>query len=126
MGLNMFLNGRKKENPDISWEIMHWSKANQIRQWFVKNLENFNQNDNLGKYIVSKENLKNLINDISTVLHYPEKAEKLMPTSKGFCFGSQEYDAHYFNCLESSLKELKILLNETDFENEALYYTEWW
>lgn len=126
MGLDMYLRKRTKEHPDISYEIMYWRKANQIRRWFVENIEDFNFNDNCEKYVISKETLENLINDISAVLENPEMAEELIPTSSGFFFGNQEYDQYYFETLKDTLEEIKIILEETDFENEEIYYTEWW
>ena len=59
MGLDMFL--RDKKN---NIELIYWRKANQIRKWFVEHLENFDFDDNLGHYDVSKEVLENLADDI--------------------------------------------------------------
>lgn len=49
-------------------EIAYWRKANQIRQWFVNHIKEFNDDDNCGYYKVTKELLEKLIFDCQAVL----------------------------------------------------------
>lgn len=132
MGLDMFLMKRDKIRPSNDFisnygeEIMYWRKANQIRQWFVNHIEEFNSGDNGEKYIISKQLLEDLVDDISIVLNDRNRAVDLLPTSSGFFFGSQDYDEFYFDCLEMTKEELKDIITDFDWENEEIYYIESW
>lgn len=126
MGLDMFLRDRKS-----GIELIYWRKANQIRRWFVEHLENFDFDDNLGQYDVSKEVLENLADDIEYVLSGAtdkqkiERAEEVMPTCSGFFFGNTEYDIDYFLELRRTLDEVNSIL-EMWCDGDEVYYTEWW
>lgn len=49
-------------------ELAYWRKANQIRQWFVDHIEEFNEDDNCEYYTVTKELLERLVMDCYCVL----------------------------------------------------------
>ena len=135
MGLDMFLFRQKKfrEGDDAynelvketSEEVMYWRKANQIRSWIVNNTI-YEDDWNCEEVELTKETLEKLKADCETVMDDPSKARKIFPTSAKFFFGSTDYDEWYFNELETTAKEIEIILKETDFENEIIYYTEWW
>ena len=57
------------------YEIAYWRKANQIRQWFVNHIEEFDEDDNGGYYVVTKELLERLIMDCYCVLASNEDIE---------------------------------------------------
>ena len=131
MGLDMFLTVRKKSNPVWDWEDeedVYWRKANQIRKWFVENLE-YEQDpksDSLENVRVPKEKLEELLDTVTTVLNNPYLADELLPTEAGFFFGSCNYDSLYFNQLESTKRQLEEILSTTNFETEDVYYDESW
>lgn len=135
MGLDMYLFRQKKfrEGDDaynelvkeMSEEVMYWRKANQIRSWIVNNTI-YEDDWNCEEVELTKETLEKLKADCETVMDDPSKARKIFPTSAKFFFGSTDYDEWYFNELETTAKEIEIILKETDFENEIIYYTEWW
>ena len=105
-------------------EVVYWRKANQIRQWFVDNLSE--QVENCEDSTVTKENLEKLISDCEMVLKNKDNAKEIIPTASGFFFGSTEYDEYYFSDIEYTLEKMKNLIIRIDWENESLYYTEWW
>jgi len=47
-------------------EVACWRKANQIHRWFVENVQD--GNDDCKEYYVSRENLKELLDTVNTVL----------------------------------------------------------
>ena len=108
------------------YEIAYWRKANQIRQWFVNHIEEFNENDNGGYYRVTKELLEKLIEDCKAVLEDHDMVNVIMPSSSGFFFGSTDYDEWYFGDLESTIKKCQRVIDESDWENEVIVYTESW
>lgn len=123
MGLDMYLEKRKANSEEYE-EVAYWRKANQIREWFNSHLENGVENC---EYVqVSKEDLEQLLEDCKKVLENHDLAEDLLPTSSGCFFGSTAYDEWYFEDLEDTIKMLEKILKETDFENESIYYYEWW
>ena len=129
MGLDMYLERaskeqRRKRNKETE-EVMYWRKANQIRDWFVRNTK-YRANDNCKYHRLTEKQLRQLYNDCQTVLADHSKAEEIMPTSSGFFFGSTAYDEWYFDDIKETAERLNHILNDTDFETEDIYYYEWW
>lgn len=105
-------------------EVYYWRKANQIREWFKNNLKE--GIENCGYSSVTKEDLEKLISDCNTVLKSRDKAKDILPTSSGFFFGDTEYDEYYYEEIERTVEGMEKILKETDWETEAILYTEWW
>lgn len=125
MGLDMFLyciDKSDKEKKKI--EIGYWRKANAIHRWFVKNIQN--NNDDCKCYNLSKENIINLKELCIKVKNDKQLACKLLPTQSGFFFGSTEYNEDYFDDLEETIKICNKVLNELDFEKYECVYSSWW
>ena len=122
MGLDMYLQAEHKQTGEV--RLVHsWRKANQIRQWFVTR---FDQDDDAQlKITLTGDDIDALISDMEQVLGDKQLAPNLLPTSSGFFFGSTDYDTYYFGELKDTLQYLKNDF-EYDFDNEQLFYTEWW
>lgn len=56
----------------------------------------------------------------------PEVCEQLLPTQGGFFFGGTDYDEYYIADIEETFEQCTKLLEETDFENEVLFYVSSW
>lgn len=108
------------------YEAAYWRKANQIRQWLVNHIDGFNYDDDCEYYTVTKELLEELIMDCQRVLNDHSKAEDILPTSSGFFFGSTDYDDWYYEQLESTIEQCQGVIDETDWDNEVVVYTENW
>ena len=120
MGLDMYLYRRKKRPAGD--QVAYWRKANQIREWFATHIGV----DNCKESPLTKEILMDLRDDCIKVIVNHNRAKELLPTSSGFFFGSTEYDDWYFKDLEDTVKMLDKIIHETDWENEEVYYYEWW
>lgn len=133
----------------------YWRKANQIHNWFVKNVQN--DVDDCETYIVTKEQLEELkyvceqllskiemqdakiqngsryvngemeliMEDGKTVAN-PEICAELLPSQGGFFFGSTDYDEYYVQDIKSTVKILDEVLSETDWETETICYSSSW
>lgn len=127
MGLDMYLFKRNLKKPEEeSIDVGYWRKANQIHNWFVENVQN--GVDDCGEYIVSPSQLRTLL-EICKQIHKTKDlklAEKLLPTTDGFFFGSTDYDDYYFDDIEDTIDSLTDVLEKTDFNNEEIYYSAWW
>lgn len=122
MGLDMYLQAEHKQTGEV--RLVHsWRKANQIRQWFVTRFDK--DDDAQLKITLTGDDIDALISDIEQVLGDKQLAPNLLPTSSGFFFGSTDYDIYYFGELKDTLQYLKNDF-EYDFDNEQLFYTEWW
>lgn len=127
----------------ITDEEYYWRKANQIRGWFEAHLSE--PVENCENSIVTKEDLEDLIDTCVKVLglegtdymemdikdydyHNADQkiAEELLPPQSGFFFGSYEYDEWYYDDVLRTLQNMTRILEEVDWENERLYYSEWW
>lgn len=124
MGLDMYLKKRIKNSDYDREEVAYWRKANQIRKWFENHLKNGVENCQYTK--VTKENLLDLLNDCKAVLNNHDLASELLPTQNGFFFGNTEYNEYYFEQIESTVKQIKNILEWTDFETYEIEYLEWW
>ena len=146
MGLDMFLSGkiylspRDKNNKKIKelfkeineignsdyviveLGVGYWRKANAIHNWFVKNIQN--GNDDCKEYWVKREKLKELKELCNKVLKDKNKAPELLPTISGFFFGNLEYDGYYFHYLEDTVKIIDKILKLSD--NWNIYYNSSW
>lgn len=142
MGLDMYLMRANREEAEgwknlaaderISimdqspWtEVCYWRKANQIRQWFVDNCD-YPADGNCDEAEVTKENLEALIDTCRKVIENPKLADELLPCSKGFFFGSQDYDKWYFEDLEHTITTCEDIIKSTNWEKEIVTYSDWW
>ena len=94
-GLNEF---RPK---NVSFELAYWRKANAIHGWFVKNVQD--SKDDCNSYYVPLEKLQELKETCEKVLANNELAHELLPATKGFFFGSNEYDEYYEHDLQKTV-----------------------
>lgn len=103
---------------EITEEVCYWRKANQIHNWFVKNVQD--GVDNCGEYEVTREQLEDLINDCKLVLADHSLAKELLPTQEGCFFGSTEYNDSYHEDLNKTIRELEPAIKEGgDFYYES-------
>ncbi|WP_133174924.1 hypothetical protein [Heyndrickxia sporothermodurans] len=105
-------------------EVGYWRKANQIHAWFVENVQD--GNDDCELYPVSKAKLEKLLGVCRLVLNNIDHAETLLPTRSGFFFGSTDYDEYYKQDVQDTVKILEEVLEKTDFDKEAIYYSSSW
>ena len=131
----------------IQESAMYWRKANHIHDWFVRNVQD--GEDNCAEYYVSKEKLQELLENCKEVAQSlkdspiekkkfkvgwngkenlyeefdvftnTEVAEELLPTASGFFFGGTEYGRYYLENLEDTIKGLEEILAS---EDDASYY----
>lgn len=107
---------------EISVEAGYWRKANAIHDWFVKNVQD--GEDECRPHYVSREQLESLRDVCKRVLSFRHLAVELLPTTKGFFFGSTEYDDYYYQDLEQTVAIIDHALSlpvEWDFE----YISSW-
>jgi len=118
-------------------EVGYWRKSNQIHKWFVDNVQN--GVDDCNTYLVSPDKINELLDACKKVLSKKELIlsnnstdgdisyiENLLPTQSGFFFGGVQYDEWYFSDIESTIKQLTEVLENTDFNNEILFYHSSW
>ena len=150
MGLDMFLYKVKRE------EAAYWRKANAIHSWFERNVadgEIENCEDyyvSKEKLIKLRDDCNKVLNSLKVVdgqvkngerlengqwvplyesgkvVENASVAEELMPTERGFFFGSTDYDQYYLEDLRSTVSQIDKILEETDFDNYNIVYNAWW
>lgn len=112
-------------NDNVSYiveEAMYWRKANAIHNWFVKNVQN--GDDDCGTYYVGVDKLKELLTACETEISNEGKDtedEALKPTV-GFFFGSTDKDEWYYNTLKETVKVLTELIAEDSAANHIIEY----
>lgn len=109
--------------PSLAIELAYWRKANQIHNWFVKNVQN--GQDDCMPYEVSREQVQDLYNCCQEVLTN-ENGYKVLPTISGFYFGSIEYDRFYYMDVEQTKNIAADILETYDFNTYHLIYNSSW
>lgn len=118
----------EKNIQHIAIEVIYWRKANAIHAWFVKHVQD--GNDDCEEYLVNREDIALLLNDLKSVLGSrknigPSKqALSKLPTKSGFFFGGTEYDEYYWEELERTKVELEKCLKMDS--NWTFYYSSSW
>lgn len=113
----------------ISINVAYWRKANHIHDWFVKNVQD--GEDDCKQYYVDRDKLLELEAACRKVVEAgtQEVAEELLPTSAGFFFGGTEYDEYYFEQTDFTAKRLAEILTalpETALRGFDFYYSSSW
>ena len=147
--------GKGKSPNEAGDELGYWRKANAIHKWFVDNVQGGKDDcecyevskdhlktlrnlcitivDNVGlipgKVIESytlkgKEEIPNYIDGF--VLDNPELCKELLPTQSGFFFGNTDYNQWYLQDIKHTLEVVIEALNNTDFDEEQIYYYSSW
>ncbi len=139
MGLDMFLmRGQKNLNEESLWDkgvkVGYWRKANHIHAWFVDNCQD--GIDECQTTEVDKEKLEELLSICRIIINpgggpvplvvKETIAQEKLPTREGFFFGCTEYDEYYYEDVKETMNILEKVLEETDFENESIYYSASW
>ena len=86
---------------EVCVEAGYWRKANAIHDWFVKNVQD--GEDECQPHYVSREHLEQLRSLCEQVWADPSRAEQLLPTAKGFFFGDTSYDENYLDDLRHTV-----------------------
>lgn len=109
----------------VSVNVAYWRKANQIHNWFVREVQN--GEDDCKTYFVSREKLLELENLCRRVAESgePELAAELLPTGSGFFFGSTDYDEYYFEEVDYTAKRLAQLAG-LPMDRFDFYYSSSW
>ena len=89
---------------EVTATVLYWRKANAIHQWFVCNVQD---DDDCKEYYVSREKLSDLLDTLRKVDADHSRAKKLLPTQGGCFFGSTDYDAWYWNEIETTIPKLE-------------------
>lgn len=100
----------------------YWRKANQIHAWFVKNVQN--GEDDCDSYYVSQSKLIELLTTCRQALF--SKDPSLLPPQSGFFFGSTDIDQWYWEDIKNTIKQLKRVSELPDFEQLSFSYQSSW
>jgi len=119
MGLDMYLHKRKGDF--VFKEVAYWRKENHIHKWFVDNVQN--GDDNCGDYLVTREQLNQLIAACNAVIKNEKVPAEVLPTQGGFFFGPTDYDESYIEGCENTVKMLTEAMTDEDCE---FYYSSSW
>ena len=109
----------------ITANVGYWRKANQIHNWFVKNVQN--GVDECKPHNVSYDQLIDLRDTCQKVLDDNTLAETLLPTDAGFFFGSTDYDEWYFQDVEHTAEVINNVLERlfTEKLDDGTVYSKW-
>ena len=106
----------------ISLKVGYWRNANAIHEWFIE--QHDGGIDGCQRVYVSVDDLNELKGLCLEVLADHTKAEELLPSTRGFLFGSTAYDEWYYKDLEETVKIIdKALLMDVKYNWLDFYYS---
>jgi hypothetical protein len=139
----------------IEEEVAYWRKANHLHNWFVKTVQE--DNDDCGEYPVSIEDFQKLrelciqanelvtnspIKDLEKIKSFDgtiyeyitynvdnEKMIDILPTASGFFFGNTEYNNDYIEVNNYTIEIIDSILLENKENPESYieyYYVSSW
>lgn len=110
-----------QDSLSVKTLAIYWRNANAIHNWFVTNVQN--GVDDCKEYYVFREQLVELLKEITAVLAREEGSENLLTPTAGFFFESIDKDEWYWHDLNRTKEELTELLNSPHTE---FYYQSSW
>lgn len=139
----------------IFQECGYWRKANAIHNWFVQNVQNgvddcdiylvtreqLEQLKEACEMVLAQVQTKDAqvcvgthysngeasqIMEDGKVITNPEKCAEILPTQGGFFFGSTDYDEYYIQDLETTIKIITEVLEQTNWDVETIAYSSSW
>lgn len=143
-----------KDLWDFDNELIYWRKANQVHKFFCDNGKEIEpqysyrvlksdleellnrcikilevakiEKDTIqnGYYIENGKMIPNL--EEGTTIVNPEEIAKILPTCRGFFFGSTDYNQWYLDDIKYTKEELENVLPTIDFDTEDVYYLASW
>jgi len=105
----------------IFHEAGYWRKANAIHAWFVRNVQN--NEDDCGYYELTQEHLQNLVQVCNKVLETQDAT--LLPPQGGFFFGSTDVDDWYWAAVKRTIEQVSNILNK-DWSKHRFFYNSSW
>jgi hypothetical protein len=111
-----------KDYYTIFQEVAYWRKFNALHNWFVTNIQT--GIDNCSLYEIDKDVLFELLEILEDVYHLKNPSK--LPPTQGFFWGSTEVDDYYWDKVESSIQTISKLIDDTDWNNERLFYQASW
>jgi len=108
----------------VECEAMYWRKANAIHGWFVKTVQD--GKDDCGEYMVSTEQLTELVDACKEALAHRDKAADVLPPTGGFFFGSTDLDDWYWDSLQTTVDGLTAVLANPELSKWDFYYQSSW
>ena len=77
-------------------------------------------------YSFNKDGTKNPILEDGQYVKDSSIAERLLPSTCGFFFGSTDYDQYYVDDIKHTIDIITKVLETTDFEKQMIYYVSSW
>jgi hypothetical protein len=106
----------------IFHEVGYWRKFNALHGYIVENFQG--GVDECQMTELFKEDVEKILNTLKTVQE--TKDHSLLEPVGGFFFGSTDIDDYYWHNVESGISQLTKILNETDWDNERIFYQASW
>jgi hypothetical protein len=124
------VNGRNLLDDDdfsgayVELPVYYWRKFNAVHTFFIDNYAD--GVDECQQVYLPTSALVELVHRCDTILKDKSQASKLLPTAKGFFFGSTEYDEHYLERVKETRDDMKRLLKNLDGHEFSIIYQASW
>jgi len=108
-------------------ELGYWRKVNAVHNYFVERCQN--GVDECQMSVVKKSDLQELLRRCNKILKNKgdeDLVNELLPTTRGFFFGSDDIDDYYYRGIEQTKEIIEEVLKNTDFKTQIVFYQASW
>jgi len=109
---------------EVTLPAAYWRKANAIHAWFVKNVQD--GEDDCREYDVDKSQLTTLRDTCADVLAGKLAPEAVLPAQEGYFFGTYEYGDWYRQGLQDTIDQLDTALANPVTDSDYFAYRASW
>lgn len=110
------------EACELSAQAAYWRKVNSVHNWFVKNVQN--GEDNCEGHYVTHDQLIELRDLAQRAVD--TRDPNLLPPVGGFFFGSTEIDDYYWEDLNDTVAQLDLIISHPQFRDFDYEYRSSW
>jgi hypothetical protein len=111
-----------KDCYSIFHEVGYWRKFNALHNYFVENIQG--GVDECQTSEVIKKDLEKLVDVLREVSE--TKDSSLLEPVGGFFFGSIDVDDYYFESVDHAIDTISNVIENTDWNNERVFYRASW
>jgi len=105
-------------------KVGYLRKVNAIHNWLVKNIQD--GKDECQSSIFTKDKIMKLKHTCRFVMKDILDGPSMLPTTKGFFFGSTGYDISYIQDVKEAHDICENILNTTNFDKQVILYRASW
>jgi hypothetical protein len=114
--------GSKTITTMVDTECGYFRKFNALHTYIVNT---FGDEDNCQPIYIAKSGVEQILANLKEIQEDHDEAQSIMPTQRGFFFGSTDYDEWYFRDVEEAITMFTDVLAVLEDDDCLIYQASW-